>query len=617
MSDNNKTATIPRKDQAGQGRRGFFGTVQRLVSRTRPHDEQHQTEPPAASPPPPEPSERDQSACTSLSLGKCVLGCDVGSRTLKMVLLRSMPDKIHLLDAECVDLPSSKDPDRFHRISKCIREFVRRQNPKPRTVSCIFSGNRVATVCCTMPRMDEKELRQAVEWKLAEETEGLDPDRFSIGHYTLNRSDSSNTIDVVAAAVPNSLDKLDTVFRARNGRLAAVLTEPIAIEAVVRTAYCRPDSGPVAVLDIGDRSSRLSVVGADGLEFTRNIPTGGDAVTTALAGKITLEGETIEISRLIAEQIKCHYAINQEDEVNVEGRSVPATRVLGAIRPALERLATETVRSLQFYSQTHNMAQVDHLLLCGGGATLSGLAEFLAQQTRVQTKMLDPWQALDIQVPDILESRAPAVFAAATGAAVHDPSRVNLVPDRIHLSRLISLIHNSSIAATVFVIAALCGLGWTAHRQRTSLQNSLEQRSVATAPLERIADNIAKAERYEIELEQRRALLQTLGVGRPMHSMILKELSNIMPEGTYLRRMSYETTGGLIKMRLVTDIYAMPAKSTQVLKQDLIRALETSPFFVNVSFQPAQISQDDGLTREPDEQLELSCQVIGFRGEGL
>ena len=99
---------------------------------------------------------------------------------------------------------------------------------------------------------------------------------------------------------------------------------------------------------------------------------GGHAA--ALAVKVTLEHQTAEVSRTAAEQMKRKYRIGSGDAVEAEGVTLPGARILGLIRPVLERLATEVVRTLQFYAQSHGLAKVERLLLCGGGAALAGTA---------------------------------------------------------------------------------------------------------------------------------------------------------------------------------------------------------------------------------------------------
>jgi len=541
---------------------------------------------------------------------RSVIGLDIGEQTLKLVHIHAASDGLRLGDATVTSLPPKSDPGRFDLIAKTVADFLTSAKPRVRTACCAMSGEQTATLCCSLPRMGDKDLAQALQWKIAEAA-SIDADRLIVGHSVVGTGHGGN-VDVVAAAVPTGLDRVDALFPRDNPRLSLVITEPLAVENVIRAAYHDQEHGPVAVLDIGGPGAKLTIIGETGLEFTRRLPVGGDAITAALAVKMTLDDQTVQISRQVAERLKKKYAIGQDAPVQSAGITVPATRILGAIRPVLERVASEVVRSLQFYAQTHNQAKVESLLLCGGGATLQGLDQYFTREARIPTTLLDPWRMLGCRVRHGV-TVDPALFAVATGAVIHDGSRINLLPPRIRARRMISLVRASSILITAIATCALLGLSWVAHKQSAQLRAMLTEKQASTSPMQAIVDQIAAADAQRAELGRRQEILRLLGVGKPIHAAILKELSNVTPEGAYLRSLSFDDAHGVPEIRLLVDVYSMPGMTATRLKQRLIARLEESPFFVNVSFSPSAVHVDKGL-RAPDEALELTCQVLGFPG---
>ncbi len=548
----------------------------------------------------------------SIHGGRSVIGVDVGERTLKLVHLQTSGSGIRLVGAEVTELPPKSDPDRFEVVSKSVKKFVAGAKPRPRAACCAMSGDGVATVCCSMPKMSEKDLARAVRWKVAD-AGSVDVERAAVGHYVLNAERKSDSVDVVVAAVPQDIGRMDVLFPADRPRLSVVVSGPIAAENIVMAAYHAQERGPVAVLDIGTASSNLSVVGEHGLEFTRQIPVGGDTVTAALSGKISFGNDTVEVSRRAADEVKRRYTIGQTGSVEVSGITLPANRILGAIRPVLERMASEVVRSLQFCAQSHGLARVESLFICGGSATLGGLAEYLTGQMRIPTAPLDPWRMLGFEVAPGIKSD-PALFAVATGAAIHNSSKVNLLPARIKSRRIVLAIRTASLVATAASIFTLIALSLTAKKENSELEHVLLLKRQTATPMERAADKIAAAQKYQRELARRRGILRSLGAGNPIHAAILNELSNIMPEGTYLRSLSFVKADGPRKMRLNVEIYSVPTASAVRLKRQLIASIENSPFFTNVSFEP---SRTDGRRQagSPDESLDLTCQVLGSPGD--
>ena len=561
--------------------------------------------------PHPEPISTELGTATTLS-GRSVLGLDVGTRTLKIVHLQPAGAGIRLLNVEVIPLPPPSDPERFTFAADAVQRFLTDAKPRVRTACCAIGGQGTATACCTMPKMSDKDLANALRWKIAE-ADSVDADHSTVDSYALDKKRTSGTSEFVVAAAPRDIGKLDAFFPNGNPRLALVVPEPVAIDNIVAATYHPQERGPVAVLDIGTSSARLTITGSHGLEFTRDIPVGGDTITAALAGTVTLADGPVEISRHTAEELKRKYAIGGADLVEAGGVVLPASRILGAIRPVLERLTSEVVRSVQFYGQIHGLAKVESLLICGGGAALSGLADFFSKETRIPTAVLNPWRALGVDVPPDLDAD-PALFAVATGAAIHDGSKLNLLPAHIRARRTISAVRTISLIVSAVAFLALAGLSYTAAQQAEKLRAVAQLKRESAAPVRAIARKVEIAQSYARALAKRKGILKALGAGRAIHAAVLKELSNIMPEGTYLRSLAFGTTKSVREVRLVVDVYAMPSAGTVRLKQRLIAALEDSPFFVNVSFSPLS-SRASGDRRSPDETLQLACQVLGFPGD--
>ncbi|MFH1732023.1 MAG: pilus assembly protein PilM [Planctomycetota bacterium] len=567
-------------------------------------------DPSAEQPEPAAPTFEQSSA--SIYGARSVIGLDVGTRTLKIVHLQPSGAGIRLVNAAVKELPPPSDPDRFNVVAEAVNEFVDSATPRIRTACCVIAGDGVATVCCTMPKMNEKDLANALRWKVAEEN-NVDAASATVGYYMLHTKNKPGNQQVVVAAAPYHIGRLDTLFSNDTPRLSTVIPGPIAADNIMMATYHANERAPVAMLDIGAASSTLTITGEYGLEFTRKIPVGGDMVTAALAGTITLENGAVEVSRRAAEELKKKYTIGDAGTVEAAGVVVPGGRVLGAIRPVLERLVSEFVRSVQFYSQSHSLAKVGGLLLCGGGATLGGLAEYFAREARIPAGMLDPWRTLSFEVPPGLDVD-PALFGPATGAAIHDNAKINLLPAHIKARRITSSVRTVSLIVTAVGLFVLTGLSWTAHREVGELKAVRQLKHESAAPMKQMAAKVAAAQELERDLAKRRAMLNALGVGRATYAAILKELSNVMPEGTYLRSLSFGTVKGVGEMRLTVDVYSMPSGSALRLKQLLTAALEDSPFFVNVSFTPLP-GQPSQHGRTPDESLQLTCQVLGFPGE--
>lgn len=132
----------------------------------------------------------------------------------------------------------------------------------------------------------------------------------------------------------------------------------------------------VALVDIGARATNV-VVSAHGVpRFSRVLPSGGQDVTDALAGRM-------EISAHEAEALKRRIGV---------GMAVPPDLQAGAQAIAeVTRTLVEAVRnSFVYYASNNPGAGISRVLLTGGGAHLPGLGQYLATASRLPTAFGDP-----------------------------------------------------------------------------------------------------------------------------------------------------------------------------------------------------------------------------------
>ncbi len=105
------------------------------------------------------------------------------------------------------------------------------------------------------------------------------------------------------------------------------------------------------------------------------------------------------------------------------GANADAAALYGLISPALEELASEVRRSLEFHLGRYPDATISRLVLLGGGARLRNLDVFLTQMIGVPTAVGNPFTHLAVQTPkmppDYATQNGP-LCAVALGLALRD-----------------------------------------------------------------------------------------------------------------------------------------------------------------------------------------------------
>lgn len=98
-------------------------------------------------------------------------------------------------------------------------------------------------------------------------------------------------------------------------------------------------------------------------------------------------------------------------------------QVFAAIAPVLGELLTELRRSMEYYRGRTSDARIDEILLCGGGARLKGLDQFLSAELGIPARLADPFQYATVAAKnfshEFVEELGPS-FAVAVGLGARD-----------------------------------------------------------------------------------------------------------------------------------------------------------------------------------------------------
>ena len=193
-------------------------------------------------------------------------------------------------------------------------------------------------------------------------------------------ANSEDSVDVLLAA--SRKEKVDDrVMVAELAGLKPVIidVEPyaarISIDSIISQLPAGGEGLILAVFDIGQTATRLSVVYNGQTIFEREQPFGGSKLTQEI---VRLYGLTVE-----------------EAELKKRSGDLPENYTTELLHPFVEEGATELARSLQFFFSSTPYERVDRIFLAGGAAVTPGLAEAVLQ-TSVTTEILSPFQGMEI-----------------------------------------------------------------------------------------------------------------------------------------------------------------------------------------------------------------------------
>ena len=192
--------------------------------------------------------------------------------------------------------------------------------------------------------------------------------------------------------------------------------------------YCGLDPDSI-ILNVGARFSNMLVARNDGL-FARSIPVGGNALTQSI-------GDSMGLSFDVAEDLKRKFFRDHED-VEMSSTAASAAEHFNAnARSVMQRIGLELKRSVLNYRRTGRVATPSKIYLTGRGSSLTGLAEYLAEDQKMNVEFFNPLSnvAVSGSVNQALLSACTPLMGEVVGEAVTmlmaDAMSVNLLPKHI------------------------------------------------------------------------------------------------------------------------------------------------------------------------------------------
>lgn len=340
------------------------------------------------------------------------IGLEVGTSALKVVELRAgnppslvslalrpMPPGL-IQDDQVVD-PAGLTTE--------IKSLLSDAGISQRSVVTAVSNRQAITRNILLPKMSLQELDEAIKWE-AERYIPFPIEEVVLDYYVLDNPgdvDDGGQIEVVIAAArldlvsqqveylkraglePVVIDiKPFTLLRSLHGSL---LGDHLTRSTLSGTAYTESNEVGV-VVEIAASNSTITLVRGDRVLMNRNISVSGDDFTAAIQRTFGLDFDT-------AEEVKLEYgtaAIPTEDEeellnFDMKREQFSPSRVYESVRPVLVDLTTEIRRSLEFFRVQAGDANINRVILTGGGSKLKGLPGAIGDSLGFRVELGDPW----------------------------------------------------------------------------------------------------------------------------------------------------------------------------------------------------------------------------------
>ena len=316
------------------------------------------------------------------------IGIDLGARSIKLVQLTS--DRSRLVDAARVELPllgEKPTPEQqAARLGEALHKGLEGRAFKGRDAVVCLNDKQMFLQSVRVPKQTGAELDRAVAQEAAGRVpfDVVDAEIRYLESADVRQGDTVLREVVVFACQRTVLRQVLDVIEAARLSPVGVDVEPAALVRSYAQQFRRDDDRKSRALVVHIGYTRTAAVIAQGedLLFVKYIEIGGQHFDQAVSRHLRMEmPEAVSLRKHNGDR----RAEMQDPEV--------ARSVFEAIRPVVERLASELAMCVRYHSVTFRGQPLVRLVLGGGEAT-NHLLEILGRQIDLKCELSDPFRTI-------------------------------------------------------------------------------------------------------------------------------------------------------------------------------------------------------------------------------
>ncbi|MFH1841319.1 MAG: type IV pilus assembly protein PilM [Candidatus Nealsonbacteria bacterium] len=261
----------------------------------------------------------------------------------------------------------------------------------------------------SLPAMGEEELPQAVQYE-ARQHIPLPLSEVFLDWQIIEKVGSGekpSSFKILLVAVPKEvINQYQEISKNSQLELRTLEAEVFGLSRCLTESHASSTNQPkeeqiLILVDIGARSSTISVVSKDTIQLSHSLDIAGNDLTEAVS-------KALKVDYKEAEKLK------KENGITENGRK----EIKEAQIPLIDLILNEIKKISQDFTRSEKKA-VQKVILAGGTALLPGLVDYFSENLKLKTEKINPF--INIDYPQILEGTLKELspsYAIATGAAL-------------------------------------------------------------------------------------------------------------------------------------------------------------------------------------------------------
>ncbi|MBN1233797.1 MAG: type IV pilus assembly protein PilM [Candidatus Coatesbacteria bacterium] len=337
-----------------------------------------------------------------------VIGLDIGSGLIKVVVLEHAKDSISLVNYKMISLlpDAIVDGEIMDRLAvvDTIRDLIQQSSIKTKDVVTAVSGRAVIIKRIKVDKCTPEELAESIRFE-AESYVPYQIDEVNVDFQILDDTEEGAQMDVLlVAAKKDHVNNYTSLIKEAGLNPRRVDVDSFAIQNAYEHNYSIDLDKTIAFLNIGSSVTNVNIMRGGFPYFTRDVTFAGNTIISALQKNIGLSYDDASA------------ILKGEEKPGIDNEAVESV-----VSTIAKDLALEINRSFAaLKSVGADISKIDLLILSGGCAKSPGLKSYFENNLNVQVEVLNPIKRVNISSkPDIAEDAH--IYTLALGLALVAP----------------------------------------------------------------------------------------------------------------------------------------------------------------------------------------------------
>lgn len=308
------------------------------------------------------------------------LGIDIGTTSIKLVELQKNKEQVELTNYGILEkyghlerINDAIQTNNFKLLEEStallLRHLIEKSKAGNKETYMALPSFSGFISLMELPEMPDKEIAKAVNFQAGQYIP-VPLQETTLDWQTIDKA--NGRITVLLMAVPT-----ETIKRyVHSAELAKINLKGLELENVAMARLLgKKEKGAVALVDIGGRSTSVSIMDRGALRSSYNVDTAGGDFTQVISSGLG-------INPLRAEELKRSYGLNLQDRGEV--------KITNLLMPLLDVIKRETEKTINNYFLS-SKRKVEKVILTGGGSNLQGLDDYYSRQLALPVIKGDPF----------------------------------------------------------------------------------------------------------------------------------------------------------------------------------------------------------------------------------